>query len=274
MIGRIVGALIRAVLVIATFILPSAVLPSTSDDLVLLTLLVALFMGALTFAEYVSSSPSLIEFRFAPPYNAIRFATLVFLLALTIGVMQTPTNEAMRLIASIAKALSQVLDFPGSPLHYLPKGLGDDATPAQATILKQAGAMTFIVALAMVGLFWALSRGNHWPDTRQPFNLWTNMPTFYCASDADIGHKLRRDAVANVILGLLLIYVFPFAASLLSNAFVSLRFDTALPMTWMVVAWAFLPTGLLMRAIAIVKISRDLDRIKAAQSSQADGLPA
>ena len=55
---------------------PSMVLPGTTADAAQIVMLVAIFAAGLTFFEYASSYPGLVEFRDAPPFNRIRFGSL------------------------------------------------------------------------------------------------------------------------------------------------------------------------------------------------------
>ncbi len=57
--------------------------------------LVALFAGVLTFVEYNSAYPGLVEFRDAPPFNRVRFLMLfstVFLLTVIARGEEQPTT--------------------------------------------------------------------------------------------------------------------------------------------------------------------------------------
>ena len=63
----------RAVLVMLVIATPTVLLADARADSQQMVALVALFMAALTFAEYNSVYPGLVEFRDAPPFNRIRF---------------------------------------------------------------------------------------------------------------------------------------------------------------------------------------------------------
>ena len=76
MISRLAGAALRAFFVILLIAAPSLILPGTTTDVSQIVTLVALFGAALTFFEYSSTYPGLVEFRDAPPFNRIRFASL------------------------------------------------------------------------------------------------------------------------------------------------------------------------------------------------------
>ena len=76
MIPRAIGALVRAILVIVMIVTPALLLPGTMVEMMPVVTLVALFAAALTFFEYASTYPGLVEFRDAPPFNRIRFGSL------------------------------------------------------------------------------------------------------------------------------------------------------------------------------------------------------
>ena len=85
MIIRLTGAIVRALLVVVLLATPSLLLPGMTSDTAQMVMLVAIFGAGLTFFEYASSYPGLVEFRDAPPFNRIRFLSLfltVVLLAL------------------------------------------------------------------------------------------------------------------------------------------------------------------------------------------------
>lgn len=67
---RVLGAAIRAMLIVALIVMPSVLLPAVSSDGGQVIALVAMFAAALTFFEYTSSYPGLVEFRDAPRSTA------------------------------------------------------------------------------------------------------------------------------------------------------------------------------------------------------------
>ena len=70
---------------------PTLLLPSHTTDALELVALLALLAGVLTFTEYNSEFPSLVEFRDAPPLNRMRFIALsAMFLMLTIIVLLCP----------------------------------------------------------------------------------------------------------------------------------------------------------------------------------------
>lgn len=76
MIVRLTGAFLRALLIALAIATPALLLPNIGVDAAQVTVLVALVAGAFTFVEYYSQYPSILEFRFAPPVNRLRYFTM------------------------------------------------------------------------------------------------------------------------------------------------------------------------------------------------------
>ena len=93
MVSRTAGALMRAILVMVMIATPSVILPGVDTDTKQMVALVALFGAVLTFAEYNSTYPSLIEFRDAPPFNRIRFLML-FIIVFALSVISASSSGA------------------------------------------------------------------------------------------------------------------------------------------------------------------------------------
>ena len=68
--------MVRALLIVVLIATPSLMLPGVPSDTTQIVALVALFAAALTFFEYASTYPGLVEFRDAPPFNRLRFLSL------------------------------------------------------------------------------------------------------------------------------------------------------------------------------------------------------
>ena len=72
-IGRMTGAAARGLFVALLVLLPALVLPGVAADSTQISVLVALLAAFLTFVEYNSNFPSIMEFRDAPPFNRLLF---------------------------------------------------------------------------------------------------------------------------------------------------------------------------------------------------------
>lgn len=232
---RLGGAVICAGLICAIVIWPLLVLPVHGDHNRPLIMTVALFAGVVIFAEYVARTPSLIEFRHAPPYNSIRFigfaATLIMVtLAATDGrinnIAQPPTWAPVTFYGGYGtNPLSRVVSF----------GLG--------------AACVMVTSFGISLLF-------KWPENGQRFNVWENLPMFYVSTSVSKVPALRRHAAISTIWAILSIIAFPLIWYVLDIFFPLTSSVTILSKIWMVTIWAFLPANLIMRAIALWRVAQ------------------
>ena len=84
---------------------PAIVLPGVTSDAQQFAFICAFFAAALVFIEYFSAYPSILEFRFAPPFNRIRFAAAffsVFAILQTVGVNLLPGWSHSRVFLLLA----------------------------------------------------------------------------------------------------------------------------------------------------------------------------
>ena len=84
MLSRVAGALIRGALVAFMIAYPGLSLPVESDVAISLYGFLSLIGGAIVWIEYAFASPNLIEFRFCPPYNRLRYGSLMLILVLLV----------------------------------------------------------------------------------------------------------------------------------------------------------------------------------------------
>ena len=118
MLTRLAGASVRAALVAAMIVLPAIVLPEISPNAADLAIISAAIAAAFVAFEYGFTTPSLIEFRFAAPYNRIRFALLGILLTGVAFAFRGPVEQTATTIAvsSFATTSAGIWEFTGSPL--------------------------------------------------------------------------------------------------------------------------------------------------------------
>ncbi|MFP4274412.1 MAG: hypothetical protein ACLFRU_05235, partial [Paracoccaceae bacterium] len=139
---RLVGAAIRAVLVALLVVTPALLLPGPTLESGHVLALVALVAGLLTFAEYYTDYPSLLEFRDAPPFNRLRFACLFVALLVTTTISHGLVEPTLvtRAVTSLGAVIGGALNFPFSPVRLLLIGLAGDAAPElQRAVLAAAG---------------------------------------------------------------------------------------------------------------------------------------
>lgn len=113
MFTRVTGAFFRALLMALLVALPSLLLPNVSSDTSQITVLVALLAFLMTFIEYNSQYPSIIEFRYASPFNRLRFLALFCTVALlSLLLASTPGSRGFTgVLHSLGAAWGTVLDF-------------------------------------------------------------------------------------------------------------------------------------------------------------------
>ena len=254
MIKRSLGAGVRAVSVAGLLALPALILPATNPDTTQIVSFIALLAGLLTFVEYVSSHPSLIEFRDAAPFNRARFLSavvMVVLVSLLTSVLLVG-DDVFPALRSVSALCAAILDFPFAPLRLLTIAAND---PAQVGTVRLVGGLAFALALATVAGAYALMRLANWPNNRGAFNVLTNLPLFDPTSGGDVLDRLRRDAQLNLALGFLLPFVLPVVFRLLAPWLTLLSLEEPQTLIWMVVLWAFLPANIAIRGIALFRIA-------------------
>ncbi len=258
MIGRVFGTALRALLVAALVLAPALLLPPPAETAQILVLF-ALIAGGLTALEYGARHPGLVEFRHAPPYNRLRFAALAGLVMALPLVLLAPGW-----LSAPGRWVAAVLGLPGSPLHLLLALFA----PADRAALEAAAGLGVIWAAALVCLFLWLARRRGWPGRRRAFNLWVNLPSHDAAAGRDVASRLDRGAQASLILVPVWLVGWPLVLTGLDRLLAPLSGAEPQTQAWLLAAWLFVPTSLLMRAIALSQVARALRR------GQAGGQPA
>jgi hypothetical protein len=276
---RLTGALIRAILVIIVIATPALMLPGVSSDATQVVALVAIFSAVLTFFEYASTYPGLIEFRDAPPFNRIRYVSLlatVFLLSVA-ALADTEHATLTDFVQVLGAALAHTIDFPYSPVRLLVLILPEDSSAAHVEQVRTAAGIAYMISLITLGYFVIILRTMGWPKSAGGFNVWINLPTFDPTAGGDVVNRLRRDALLNAALGFLLPFIIPAALKMVSATFEPVTFASTQTMIWSVSAWAFLPASLFMRGIAMNRIASMIEekrRMNTASDAAEFTLPA
>lgn len=257
MLHRIVGAALRALFVATLVALPAMALPGFSSDVTQMVALLALAAGLLTFVEYVSTFPSVTEFRSAPPYNRMRFcalAVMVILLTLIVRNVAYPSASG-HVLASVSGAIGRALDFPLSPVRLMLLDMPSDVRPGTMDVARACAGTALAVAALAVVAFVSMVRIMNWPSRKQAFNVWVNLPRFDPTAGGDVLLRLKRDGHINVALGLVLPFLIPAAMKAAASLGAVVPLDGPLTLVWVVTAWAFLPVSLTMRGVALMKIA-------------------
>ena len=257
MISRVIGAIIRALLVMLMLATPALLLPGTSMDVMQVVTLVALFAACLTFFEYASTYPGLIEFRDAPPFNRVRFGSL-FLTIILLSILNAGMIEESALspfVAEIGAAVGETIDFPYSPVRLVVLMLPPDATQMHVQLVRDSAGIAYFISLFTLAFFVILQRVRRWPTRNGGFNVWVNLPTFDPTAGGDVVERLERDARFNIALGFLLPFLTPAVIKSATSLFGTVSLESPQTLIWTVAAWAFLPASLFMRGIAMSRIA-------------------
>ena len=278
MIVRLTGAILRALLIALAIATPSLLLPDVGADTAQVVVLVALAAGLFTFAEYYSQFPSILEFRFAPPVNRLRYFTMfAMVLMLTVhfsgAALETPIAVLLMKLASL---MAQAIDFPFSPVRLVILALPSDTSVATVDMVRDAAGIAYVVALMGLVAFGVLVRIYGWPVRYGAFNVWINLPLFDPTGGGDVITRLKRDAVINVVLGFLLPFLLP-AFVKLAGALVDLSvMGNPHTLIWVMTLWAFIPANLVMRGVALARVADIIEEKRRRTYAEAneDGLQA
>lgn len=274
MIRRIAGALVRAVLVVLLVATPSLLLPGISADVTQIVTLVAIFAAALTIFEYASVYPGLVEFRNAPPFNRLRFASL-FVTVLLISLVVRGENDATavtRAVTAFGTNIGLAIDLPYSPVRQIVLLLPEDTTFAQVARVRTAAGISYFVSMLALAIFYFFVRVRNWPLQGGPFNVWINLPTFDPTTGGDVVQRLERDARFNIIVGFTLPFFIPAVLKASESVFGQVTLENPQTMIWVVAAWAFLPASLLMRGLAMGRIAELIERKRKSTAAAQKGL--
>jgi hypothetical protein len=257
---------------------PSLMLPAVPADTTQIVALVSLFAAALTFFEYASTYPGLVEFRDAPPFNRVRFLSLfaTVLLLSTIVRGQSEPTTLTDFIEALGNKLGAVIDVPYSPVRLVVLMLPDDMSLNHLLLVRTAAGLSYLISLTTLIVFVVTMRVIGWPSRMGSFNVWINLPTFDPTTGGDVVERLERDARFNIALGFLLPFVIPAAVKVASIAFQPVTLESPQTLIWTMTAWAFLPASLLMRGIAMGRIAGMIaeKRRQNSLAAEAEMLPA
>ncbi len=270
------SAAARGLLVATMIMTPALVLPGLASDSTQIVLLVALLAAVLTFVEYNSVFPSIVEFRDAAPFNRLRFTSLflmVFLLSAILKGMADPTLFTNAL-TSIGTIVGNAMDFPYSPVRMVVLMLPQDASYETVNFVRTAAGLSYMISLIAMTAFLILVRILNWPARSGAFNVWVNLPLFDPTAGGDVLERLQRDARVNIALGFLLPFAVPAMVKLASDLIDPITLQNPQTLIWTIAAWAFLPASIIMRGIAMGKIADMIEekRKRAYAEQAAEGL--
>ncbi|MDT8328739.1 MAG: hypothetical protein RQ750_15375 [Roseovarius sp.] len=257
MFSQIPGALARAILIAMMVATPSLLVPYTGPDTAQIVIVLSILAAFMTFIEYYGKYPSIIEFRFAPPFNRLKFfalSAILIVLSLICRATTDPTGWTV-LLSNMGTALGEAVDFPYSPVRMVVLMMPADADQALIDLVRTASGISYTVSLVMMFIFLTMVRLLGWPSRNGAFNVWVNLPLFDPTGGGDVLYRLRRDAGLNVVLGSLLPFLIPVAIRAASNLIDPISIANPQTLIWTITAWAFLPASMLMRGIAMSRIA-------------------
>ncbi|WP_114966241.1 hypothetical protein [Alkalilacustris brevis] len=258
MLTRVLGALARAFLVFLLVTMPALMMPGIATETAQIVLLFAFFAALLTVIEYSARYPGLIEFRYAPPYNRIRFLAL-FLIVLMLSAIARAQHEPGTLtlfVQAVGTLIGQSMDFPYSPVRLVTLMLPASSSAEHVLLVRSAAGISYFVSLFMLIVFVCSLRIGGWPARHNAFNVWVNLPTFDPTAGGDVVLRLERDAMLNIALGFFLPFLIPALILTVSVTVRPVTLTDPQTLVWTVAAWAFLPATLLMRGVALSRIAR------------------
>lgn len=255
---RLVGALVRAIMIVVVVLTPSLLLPGTTAEGAQMATLVALAFAAIILFEYGAKFPSLIEFRDAPPINRIRVVTL-FLMLFGLCVISGSTHDDSTLsvvVTALGYVVGQALEFPYSPLSVIVSNLPTDVDPTVAAQIQAMAGLAILLTLISLFLFATLLRLRNWPNRGSSFNVWVNLPTFDPTAGGDVVKRLSRDGRVNIIFGIFAPFVIPLVAVMAASQLQVSILRSPQTMVWAITIWMFLPLSLIMRGQAMLRVAR------------------
>ncbi len=256
MLSQLLGAVLRAAIVILVLATPSLLISGTSPEGAQVVMLVALIMGVFITFEYAATYPALVEFRDAPPFNRVRALTLLLMLFGLSLVARGDTDSAMTLVLNaVGLLVGRALDFPFSPIRLLLDHLPEGVSQVQMLQLQIMAGLAVFITLFSLCLFAMLIRLHQWPQRDSAFNVWINLPTFDPTTGGDVVKRLIRDGRVNIILGFALPFLIPVVGVLAVNHAGVTVLGSPHAMVWGVGLWMFLPLSMFMRGLAMARIA-------------------
>lgn len=267
----------RAALVVLLISTPSILLQTASADGAQVVALLAIFAALFTFVEYSSASPSIIEFRGAPPYNRLRFTALLITVVSLSFILKKDYDDGSfgHLLYVLGDRLGYSVDFPYSPVRLVVLMMPADTDVSVLHNLRTAAGISYLLSLVSIAAFVVLLRMKRWPKRNKgAFNVWVNLPTFDPTAGGDVVDRLNRDSQINLILGFLLPFLIPAVVKVTSLLVMPINLDNPQTLIWMVTAWAFLPASLLMRGVALSRVAQMIhqQRKRAYAKAVAEGM--
>ncbi|MEM6480595.1 MAG: hypothetical protein AAF922_00145 [Pseudomonadota bacterium] len=270
--SQILSALLRATLVALLVAIPALFLPWVAKDTAQIVVIIALLLSLLTFIEYFGRYPSFVEFRFAPPYNRLKFgaAALVVITLSLIARGHVDPSPLTMILTYIGHSMGHAMEFPYSPVQLFVLMLPSDASPDLVDAMRTAAGFAYVVSILMVFIFVILVRMMAWPMRYGAFNVWINLPLFDPTRGGDIVDRLKRDSGLNIVLGVLLPFLIPAVIKAASFIIDPISIESSQTLIWITTVWAILPASILMRGIALLRVAELIEAKRKRVYAQAE----
>lgn len=253
---------------------PAMVLPDVTSDAQQFAFICAFFAAGLVFIEYYAVYPSILEFRYAPPFNRIRFIAVLFtVFALSSAYSSIANPNVMNgIMHALAVLIGELSDVPFSPVRLVLLTLPVGAEQQSIEMVRMAAGVTYAFSILSLMLFYFIVRVLDWPVRNGAFNVWVNLPLFDPTAGGDVLPRLIRDGRVNIILGLLLPFIFPALVELTSNTLGPALWSTPQTLIWTTTIWAFFPATMVMRGIAMHRVAVMIDQNRRRAYAEAQDL--
>lgn len=258
MILRLTGAAVRAIFVAILVMLPAFLLSETSQSALEFTRILATIGAVFVIYEYGFPTPSVIEFRFAAPYNRIRFLLMLALILSPAYIISNTLdgNALTGILASVASNGFAIMDFSYSPVAMVANTLtGDNSMLREAA--GQAIALNIIISTSCVLAFCAAVFSNLWRFGGGNFNMWLNMPTYKSYDMTSLQKRLVNSAFASLLVAFLVPLFGPTIADIAVIWISDNGILAPLAIAWVIAFWTYLPAIYAMRAAALAKVAMD-----------------
>ena len=256
MILRLTGAAVRAIIVAILVMLPAFLLTGITQSGLEFTRIVATIAAVFVIYEYGFATPSVIEFRYAAPYNRIRFM-LLLALVLTPAYLISIVLDGQVLngtLAGIGHDVFALMDYKYSPITIVAKTLsGNDAALHEA--IAQAIAFNVMISTACVLVFCFAVFTNILRFAGEDFNMWLNMPTYKSYDVSSLQERLINSAFASMLIAFLIPLFGPTAVDVSMVWFSTDGVLAPIAVAWLIAIWTYLPAIYLMRAAALAKVA-------------------
>ena len=236
---------------------PALMLPSAAADSSQIVILIALLAAFLTFVEYSSNFPSIVEFRDAPPFNRLRFLSLLITVVMLSAIQRghSDPSSVTDAFTAIGTIVGNLMDLPYSPVRLVVLMLPEGVDLKTVDAVRTGAALAYLIsAIAMVSFLFII-RVLHWPARHGAFNVWINLPLFDPTAGGDVIHRLQRHGRNNIVMGLLLPFLIPAVVKLANGLIDPITLQNPQSLIWAVSIWAFLPASLVMRGMAMGRVA-------------------